>query len=256
VAACGDDDEEEEGDGGAAAAPELEDGTLQICSDIAYAPMEFYPEGSDEPDGFDVDLGNALAQELGVEAEWINTGFDGIIGALQTEECDAIMSAMTATEERREEVDFVEYLNVGTGILVPAGNPENIQSLEDLCGLTVAVQLGTTQEQMAREIECEGGEEVNVVTFDTNPLAVQDLRGGGADANLADFPVALLDAQESDGALEVVETQVDPAPYGIAIRKDSDALEQALQDALDALRENGTYDDLLAEWGLESARLD
>lgn len=264
VAACNDDDDEEtEGSPTATAGEkidisgvaELEDGTLTVCSDIAYAPLEFYPEGSDEPDGFDVDLGNALGDELGVEVEFINTGFDGIIPALQTEDCDAIMSAMTITEEREEQIAFVPYLNVGTGILVPSGNPEGIEDLEDLCGLTVAVQLATIQEKLANEIVCTEGS-VTVVTFDTNPLAVEDLRTGGADANLADFPVAWLDAAESDGDLEVLDANFGPFPYGIGLRKESEALNEALDEALSRLRDGGTYSDVLAEWNLEAVARD
>jgi polar amino acid transport system substrate-binding protein len=252
IAACGGDEDDGAGPG---AAPELQDGVLSVGSDIAYPPMEFFITGTEDPDGFDIDLAKALAAELGVEAEFINTGFDGIILALQTEEFDIIMSAMTITEEREEQIGFIPYLNVGTGIVVPAGNPDNIQDLEDLCGLTVTVQIGTIQEQMANEIEC-AEDSVNVVTFDTNPPAVEDVRTGGADANLSDFPVALFDAQESGGALEVVEAQLAPEPYGIGVRKESEALRQALEGALQTLRDNGTYDELLEKWGLTSARLD
>lgn len=267
LSACGDDDEEEDGASPAAteeangeidisAVPELEDGTLQAGSDIAYAPMEFFVEGTETPDGFDIDLGNALAEQLGVEAEFLNTGFDGIIPALQTEDFDVIISAMTITDERSQEIDFIPYLNVGTGIVVEAGNPNSIGSLEDLCGLTVAVQLGTIQEEMANEIECPAGESVEVVTFDTNPLAVEDLRTGGADANLSDLPVAALDAQESDGALELVNPQVEPEPYGIGLRKESTDLNGVLEEALQAVIDDGTYDELLEKWGLELAKLE
>ncbi len=235
--------------------PELEDGTLTIGSDIAYAPIEFYIEGTETPDGLDVDLANALAGHLGVDVEFINTGFDGIISALNTEEFDIIMSAMTINEERSQQVDFVPYLNVGHGILVPTGNPNNIQALEDLCGLTVAVQLGTVQETFLREKNADCAEPIDIVTFDTNPLAVEDLRTGGSDANFSDFPVALLDAQESDGELEIVEPSIDPSPYGIAVRKSSTALGGVLEQALQAVVSSGEYAQILEDWGLSSAAL-
>ena len=131
--------------------PELQDGVLNVGSDISYAPFEFYQEGTEIADGLDVDMGTAIAEALGVEVEFINTGWDGIIPALQTEDFDVIMSAMTITPDRSAEIDFVAYLSVGTGIVVPAGNPDNIHELEDLCGLTVAVQVGTIQEQMLND---------------------------------------------------------------------------------------------------------
>jgi polar amino acid transport system substrate-binding protein len=249
-AACGDDEEE-----GVSGVPELEDGVLSVGSDIAYAPFEFYQVGTEIEDGLDIDMARAIAEELGVEAEFLNTGWDGIIPALQTEDFDVIMSAMTITEERSEEIDFVPYISVGTGIVVPTGNPDNVQELEDLCGLTVAVQVGTIQEQMLDEQNEECDQPVNIVTFDTNPLAVEDLRTGGADANFSDFPVASEDAAQSGGELEVVEPQIAPEPYGVGIRKGSTELKDAITDAIQAIRDSGEYDQILANWGLEAVAL-
>lgn len=235
--------------------PELKDGKLQVGSDIAYAPIEFYKEGTTEPDGLDVDLARALAKVLGVEVEFINTGFDGIIPALKTKDFDVIMSAMTVTDERKQEIDFVEYANVGTGVLVPKGNPKAIHSVDDLCGLTVAVQAGTIQYDLVTAQNDKCAKKINVVTFDTNPLAVEDVKTGGADANLSDFPVAFVDAEESDGKLEVLDVQIDPEPYGIGVRKDSTALKQVLEEALKQVRASGEYDAIMAKWKLSAAAL-
>jgi len=235
--------------------PELQDGKLTIGSDIAYAPMEFFQPGTETADGLDVDLAKAIGEYLGIEIEFVNAGFDGLIAALNTDEYDAIMSAMTINDERSQQVDFVPYLNVGTGILVEAGNPNDIQGLEDLCGLTVAVQVGTIQETMVRTQSDACTDAIDVVVFDTNPLAVEDLKTGGADANLADYPVAYLDAQESDGALEVLSAQLEPEPYGIAVRKTSTELNAVLTQAIAALQADGTYDQVLAKWNLDSAAL-
>ena len=234
---------------------ELEDGTLTIGSDIAYAPMEFFLEGTETAAGVDVDIATAIAALLGVEVEFINTGFDGIILSLTTEDFDIIMSSMTITDDRSEQIDFVPYLNVGTGILVPAGNPNGIESQDDLCGLTVAVQLGTIQEQFVNDLSAGCADAINVVTFDTNPLAVEDLRTGGADANLADFPAVFVDAEESDGDLEVISTQIDPEPYGIGVRKGATALFNVLEEAVATLIASGEYGQILASWSLESTAL-
>ncbi len=256
-AACKD-EEKEAGETPTAAAidisgvSELEDGTLTIGSDIAYAPFEFYIEGTETEDGLDVDIAKAIADVLGVEVEFINSPFDTIRDALNTSEFDVVISAMTITPERQQEVDFVPYLSVGTGILVPTGNPEGIQGLDDLCGLTVAVQLSTIQETMIDDQNAQCDDPIEKVTFDTNPLAVQDLRTGGADANLSDFPVALLDSQESDGELDVVEAQIAPEPYGIAVRKGSTELMAVLEQALRAIMDSGEYDNILAKWDLSS----
>ena len=235
--------------------PELEDGVLNVGSDIAYAPFEFYQEGTEIEDGLDIDLAEAIADALGVDIVFLNTGFDGIIPALQTEDFDVIVSAMTINDVRQEQIDLVPYITVGTGIVVPTGNPNNIQGLDDLCGLTVAVQVGTIQVDMLNEQNDKCAEPIDVVTFDTNPLAVEDLRTGGADANFSDFPVSAEDAAQSGGDLEVVETQIAPEPYGIGVRKDSTELNDVIADAIQAIRDSGKYDQILAEWGLESVAL-
>jgi polar amino acid transport system substrate-binding protein len=252
-AAC-DDDEEEAGE-----VPGLADG-LQVGADIAYAPMEFFEEGTTNAQGVSVDLADALAEELGVEAEFINTGWDGIIGALKVERFDVIISSMTITEERSKEIDFVPYFSAGTDILVAKGNPENIAGIEDLSGLTVAVQVGTIQvDQLnaANEDFKEAGEpEAEILTFDLNPLAVEQLRLGRADAVLADSPVAANDARLSEGELEVLGLAIESAPYGIGIRKEATELKAAIEDALDKVIDSGKYDDILEEWGLEGGAIE
>jgi len=264
-AAC--DDEEEEGTPTAtpagtpvAGVPELEDGVLQVGSDIAYAPMEFFEEGTTTPLGLDIDLGEALAEEMGARAEFINTGWDGIIGALKVERFDVLMSSMTITEERSKEIDFVPYFTAGTDILVAKGNPENIAGIEDLSGLTVAVQVGTIQvDQLnaANEDFKEAGKpEADILTFDLNPLAVEQLRLGRADAVLADSPVAANDARLSEGELETVGITVPPEPYGVGLRKTSTELKAAIEDALQKIMEDGTYDDILDNWGLTSGAIE
>jgi polar amino acid transport system substrate-binding protein len=272
-AACGGDDDEDEENGEATPAataageatteggiPELEDGVLQVGSDIAYAPIEFFEEGTDNPQGLDIDLANALTEELGVEAEFINTGFDGIIGSLTAERFDVLMSAMTITEEREQEIDFVPYFSAGTDILVAAGNPKGVQSVEDLSGLTVGVQIGTIQvDQLAAANEAlaaAGDPEINVLTFDQNPLAVEQLLNGRADAVIADSPVVANDARLSDGKLEALGLAIEAAPYGIGLRKDSSELRAAIEDALATLKENGTYQQILEDWGLASGAVD
>jgi len=263
-AACEDEEEETATPAGtgtpAAAVPELSDGVLQVGSDIAYAPIEFFEEGTTTPKGLDIDLANALAEELGVTTEFVNTGFDGIIGALNASRFDVLMSAMTVTDERSQEIDFVPYFIAGTDILVPAGNPKNIGAIEDLSGLTAAVQIATIQvDQLTAanaDLKAAGDPEITVLTFDQNPLAVEQLRTGRADAVLADSPVAANDARLSEGELESVGLTIPPEPYGIGVRKGSTALKAAIEDALQAVIDSGKYEEILKDWGLEGGAIE
>ena len=244
----------------AAAVPELADSVLQVGSDIAYAPIEFFQEGTQNPEGLDIDLADALAAQMGVTTQFVNTGFDGIIGALNASRFDILMSAMTVTDERSLEIDFIPYFIAGTDILVPAGNPNNIQGLEDLSGLTAAVQIATIQvDQLTAanaDLKAAGKPEINVLTFDQNPLAVEQLKVGRADAVLADSPVAANDARLSNGALEAVGLTIPPEPYGIGVRKESTQLKAAVESALQALIANGKYGQILKDWGLEGGAIE
>jgi polar amino acid transport system substrate-binding protein len=232
--------------------PELEDGVLRIASDIPYPPFESYAAGSSTLTGIDADLARALAEQLGVEAQFVDIDAEGRIPALEEGRVDAIMSAMTITEARRQLIDFVPYFKGGTGILVPGGNPAGIRVDYHLCLHTVAVQDGTIQLDQLKALNtslCAGEVNVRIKTFTQHGQAVAELRAGGADAVVADYAVALNDVRLSDGSLEVIDFQMLPVTYGIGVRKGSGEFRAALTDALATLMKDGRYDDILYRWG-------
>lgn len=275
AAACGDDDDDDDdgGDGGngggqlvaadvdcstldvEAPARISEEGTLTVASDLSYAPMEFVREGTNDPIGVDVDIANCIAEAWGVEANVQNTPFDAIIPALTSGQADIIMSSLSVTPERAEQVDFVEYMVAGSGILVEGGNPEGIESLEDLCGLDVAIQLGTVQVDEAEEQNGSCDEPIKIQTFEQNTDTIAAVGSGRAAAALMDYPVAAYGASQVDGT-EVVGAQYNTGPYGIAVRKDDNEVRDAIQATIDAMREGGQYDDILAYWGVEAGALE
>jgi polar amino acid transport system substrate-binding protein len=264
LAACGDDDGKStnaspsatKAAGGVvdiSGVTELQDGTLTIGSDIAYAPIEFYEEGTRNEQGLDVDIARAMGEALGVQVKFEQVAdFAGIIGDLKAKRYDIVMSAISITDERKAEIDFVPYFGpAGSGILVPTGNPKGIDKITDLCGLTVAAQVGTVQVDYlndANAAECKANQ-LTVKTFPDNPTAVQELTLGRVDAELADDPVAAYSAKQSSGKLEVVAPRFDSAPYGIGVRKDSTSLRTALEEALQKIMDDGTYAEVLDKWG-------
>jgi polar amino acid transport system substrate-binding protein len=270
VAACDDDD----GDGGAAptattaagdetpqaidisGVPELADGVLTVGSDIAYAPIEFFEEGTQNAMGMDIDLMTAMAELLGVEVEFQQVAdFGAIVEDLKASRYDVIMSAISITPEREAEIDFVPYFGpVGTGILVADGNPQGIEEPEDLCGLRVAAQVGTYQVDQVNALNGAACADNPIVlsTFPDNPTAVQELVLGRVDAELADDPVAAYSAAQSEGGLiEIATTRFEAAPYGIGVRKESPELRAVLEQALQQIMDNGTYLEILEKWGQE-----
>lgn len=254
LAAC-EDDGEEGGETPPVTAPELEDGVLRVGSDMSYPPFESFREGMTTPTGIDVDLARALGEALGVEVEFQDIDLDSRIPSLEAGQVDVIISAMTITEERRQRIDFIPYFRGGTGILVPGGNPNDIQNDQDICSHTAAVEKGTIQLDQLEALNadlCAGDYNIGIETFDEHSLAVAELRRGGADAVLADYPVALNDAALSEGDLEVIDFLIRPVIYGIGVRKDSDELREAITQALRALIEDGSYDGIIRRWGAEA----
>jgi polar amino acid transport system substrate-binding protein len=234
---------------------------LKVGSDVAYAPVEFFKVGTQEVQGIDWDLAQAMGQKLGVTVSFANTTFDGIIPALTAKRFDVIMSAMSDTPARQKQVDFIDYFNAGTSILVKKGNPEGIQSLDDLCGKTIALQKGTTQVDVAtaQQSKCQaaGKPKINVLTYDKDTDAQLQVRSGRAIADMNDFPVAAYAAQTIGGGndFEVVGEQIQAGPYGIGVRKDDTQLRNALQNALKAIIADGTYDQILQKWNVTKGAL-
>jgi polar amino acid transport system substrate-binding protein len=226
---------------------------IKVGSDIAYAPVEFM-EG-DEAVGIDPDLAAELGKKLGVKFTFSNSTFDNLIPSLKAKRFDIIMSAMSATEERAKEISFVTYFTVGTSIVVKKGNPEGIQSLDDLCGKTVSVQDATTQEDvaLAQQEKCKtAGKDLKILTPKTDPEALLDIKSGRAVADMNDYPVAAYNAKTAGGGndFEVVGDQIDAGPYGIGVRKEDAQLRDALNEALKATIADGTYQQVLQKWNV------
>ena len=115
----------------------VQPGQLQFCSDISTPPLESYGPGH-KPQGSDIDIGTEIAKRLNLKVVWKNTAFAGIIPALTSRNCDAVLSQLFDKPERRKVVDFVDYMRSGQALLVPKGNPKGVQGLGDLCGMKVA----------------------------------------------------------------------------------------------------------------------
>lgn len=234
---------------------------IKVGSDIEYAPIEFFKEGTQQVQGVDYDIGQALGSKLGVKVTFLNAPFDGQPAGLKAKRFDMVMSARTDTKTRQAEDDFVDYFTAGTAILVQKGNPKNINSLDDLCGKTVALEKGTTQADVAdgQSTKCQvaGRATVNVLKLDKDTDALQQLKIGRSDADLNDFPVAAYNAKTSGGGndFQVTGQQFQSAPYGIAFSKDNTQLRDAVQLALKAIIADGTYDQILSKWGVSAGAL-
>lgn len=231
-------------------------GTLTFCSDITYPPEEFY-QGT-KPAGSDIDIGNAVAQRLGKTAKFQNTGFDGIIAALLAKKCDAIISGMNDTSDRRKQVSFIDYLKVGQSLMVQKGNPKHVSSLASLSGRTVSVEVGTTNktflDQASKKLKSEGKAAIKVQAFPHDTDAAAALKTGRVDAYFGDSPVVAYYI-EKDASFAFAGSPINPIPVGIAVRKDDTATKSGIQKAINALYANGTIKRILAKWHMSAFAL-
>ncbi|KLU07991.1 MULTISPECIES: ABC transporter substrate-binding protein [Kocuria] len=218
----------------------INEGTLTVCSDIPYRPFEYTENG--ETVGFDIDLVNNIAEDMGVETEFIRTAFEGIQSgvALDSDQCDLAASGMTITEERESVMDFSEpYLDDNLALLVAPD--ADIDSLADVEGKRVGVQQATTGETQAQENNAE------VVQYEDSALMIQGLNTGDVEAVIGNISVmgpAITDNPE----LRLVEEIETGEQLGLAVKTGNTALLEQVNESLATMEENGTLEELEGKW--------
>ena len=233
----------------------MESGVLVIGTDAEYPPNE-YKDADGNPTGWGVELANAVAAEMGLEPEWQIMPFEGILPRIEEGAINMGSSSFTDNAERQKTVDFVNYLDAGSMWAAPVGSTVDP---DDACGLTIAVQADTVQhtdELPAKSKACEdaGKPAIEILPFGGQPEATTAVIQGQAAAFSADFPVTVDAVNNTDGALELVGEMFDAAPYGFAVQKGS-GMAEAVQEALQALIDDGTYLDILTKAGFEAGAI-
>jgi len=235
--------------------------TLVVGMDVSYAPMEFYEAGTMHVRGVDADLCRDIAAQFGsFTCDFDNTPFSELIPGLQAGRFTFILSAISDTPAREKLVTFVDYFETNTAIVVAKGNPDHIHDLADLCGHTMAVQLGTADQQLAdmQAAACQKeGKPLTVLTYQEDTSALMAITDGRSVADLDDYPVAVYNAKTAGGGTEyqAITENIESRPYGIAIPLGATNLEHALLGALRAIRRSGQYAAILRKWGVSDAAL-
>jgi polar amino acid transport system substrate-binding protein len=262
LAACGDDSDDTEtadpGDTGPADAqandllPEeyRESGVVSVGTAVGNPPWGFVEEGSTDPVGFDIDLITALAESLGLEAEIDVAEFPSLIPSLESGRYDVLVSSLTILPDRTEVIDLLAYVQIGTGMLVPAGNPNGITSLSEACGFQVGVAQGSANEVPVEEAQEECGDNpIEIVHTQGNDFVA--LESGRVDFTVADAAVTLEVAATRPETFEAVEGEIYGAGLaGIAFNKENTGLRDAFQQALQDLIASGEYAEILERWSL------
>ncbi len=232
-------------------------GSLTVAADATYAPNEFIASDGHTVIGMDPDLMKALGEVMGLKVNMVNATFDTIIPGLAAGKYDVGASSFTDTKERQKTVNFVDYFSAGTSFYAKTSANPGVSSLADLCGKTVAVEKGTTEEEesKAQSSKCTsaGKKPVTVLVFPTQNEANLAITSGRAELGMADSPVAAYQVQQSNGELKIYGTY-GAAPYGLAFPKSSGMPAPTLA-ALKVLMANGTYLKILTKWGVQAGAI-
>ncbi len=215
-------------------------GRLRVGIDATYPPFGFAEGG--EFSGFDVDIARAIARELGVEAELVNAGFDGVFPALQNGSFDVVISAVTITPERRATLLFSDpYIAAGQQLVVRGDSA--ITGPDNLAGRTVGVQINTTA-----QFAMENRPGVIIAKYNTIDLALLDLQNGRVDAVASDGPVLRYMLRSNFPGLKTAGAEYSDEQFGVVLARTSDDLRRAVNAALWRLQESGEYAKIYRKW--------
>ncbi|QJC53407.1 transporter substrate-binding domain-containing protein [Paenibacillus albicereus] len=234
---------------GASAAPGgLQMDKLVLGTSADYAPYEFHKkiDGKDQIVGFDIEIAKEIAKDLGAELEISDSDFDGLLLALNGGKVDLVISGMTPTEERKQNVDFSKiYYKAEQGVIVKKGEEGSYGSLDDLKGKKIGVQKGSIQEGIAKEVE--GAKLTSLAKI---PELILELTSGRVDALIVEKPVAdqYVKTQDSIALANVkIEQSEEEAGSAIAIKKGNQKLLDAVNKTIDRLQANGDIDRFVVE---------
>ncbi|MEO7804946.1 MAG: transporter substrate-binding domain-containing protein [Actinomycetota bacterium] len=221
-------------------------GKLTFGSDIAFPPFESVNPSTNEAEGFDIDLGKEIAKRLGLEAEFINAGFDALFTqSLPQGQFDVAISAITVKAERQGSVDFtVPYFKADLSLA--AATKDGLTNIEDLKGKLIGAQSGTTGEDCAKVIKDQVGA-TEVRSFETALQAFDDLGAGRVAGVINDLPSSKQILKERP-ALEIVQTIDTKEVYAIAIGKQKPDLRVAINKAMKEIFSDGTFANIYKKW--------
>lgn len=219
------------------------EGVLKIGTDDSFPPMEYRDEQNNLL-GFDVELGNAIGEKLGVKVEFISTDFSGIIEALKAEKFDMILATLGITDDRKEKILFSDpYIMEGQIVAVKAGN-DNVTKPADLKGKIVAAQLGSTSEEAAKTLE----DLKEYKAYDKVTEAFHDLKIGRIDAVVVDELVGRYYISKASSDYKVLAEKLTDEPIGIGFKKEDTKLQEAVKKAFDELKADGTLSKISIKW--------
>lgn len=222
-------------------------GKLMVGTSADYAPYEYHTmvDGKDTIIGIDISIIEEVAKDLGVQYEIVDTSFDGLLAALNSDKVDIVIAGMNPDEKRKKAVDFTKiYYEAKQGVLVRAEDKDKIKSIADLNGKNVGAQLGTTQETIAED-QMKGS---NLVLLGKIPDLVMELKNKKIDALIVELPVANgYVKNNSDLVLSDISVKEESGGSAIAVKKGNSELVELINGSLDRLMKEGAIDKFVQE---------
>jgi polar amino acid transport system substrate-binding protein len=232
----------------------LQAGTLKICAPNDGTPPSVYHDETGALVGSEVELGKALAAQLGLKPDFVESAFAAVIPTLQAKQCDVIMAQLYIKPEREKVVDFVPYVYSGTGIAVSKERPADITGMDDtLCGKKVMVAVGTTAESLSQEqsdkCSAAGKPGIDINRNNHADVSLQQVQNGQVDAFLDTAETLGYYATKTGARIQMAGRPFGTIKIGAATLKGNTELHNAIQQALAELEANGTYAKILDQWG-------
>jgi len=216
--------------------------TMNVAFEGTYPPFNFLDD-KDEFQGFDVDISNEIARKLGVEAKFIATKWDGLIGGLKADKFDIIIGQMSVTEERKKSVDFTDPYVITGSVLVTREETDEITELEDISGKKVGVGGGTTFEEVANSVD---GADVKLYKAVSD--YIQDLTNKRLDVIINDQLLMSYNIKENNLPLKITSGILNKDEIGMAVNKGNEDFISKVNEALSEMKEDGTYNEIYKKW--------
>ena len=229
-------------------------GEISFCSELADPPAAYLATDGTTPEGFEVDIMQAIGQALGVRTEIRNYKFAAIFAALDSGKCDAVMSQTSKSPERLQKYNFIDIRQQGSGLLVKAGNPLNLKTYLDLSGHRVAVLLGSANERRLQEantnLAAQAKAPIEIASYATNVAAFQELDLGRVDALVSGSLTLAYFLTKSGAKFEIGGMPVPPTTLGALFPKDQVDKAEAVKASYASLVASGEIKKIVDKWGV------
>lgn len=235
-------------------------GKLVAATQPNYPPIAYKDPASNTLTGFDIDLGEAIAKELGLKIEWQETAFAQMISSLQTQRVDIALAGMSDLPARREVVDFIDYMKTGPQFFTTTNRAGELKTIEDLCGKKVGASRSTnwpTQMEELSKTTCaaKGKKPMEVIGTEGSVDARTQLKSGRLDAAVQGSETLPYFQKQEPNTIVLIGTPFSEQLSGIPVAKTEPALRDAIKAAMDRLQQKGIYDQILAKYGLGGSKL-